>query len=74
MGYILQKLWETFGKNVGYNLKKLWVILGKNYGLYYWIYWLKIVGYIWQNYKIYRSTRYVDQNVRDIVAKLWDIQ
>ena len=39
------------------------------YGLY-GIYWIKIVGYIWQNYGIYWSIGYIKIKLRDIIGKI----
>ena len=66
---------------MGYIRQKQWYILGKHYGLFYGKYWLKFVGYIWQNYRIYWSIGYIKQKVKDILGKimgyicqkLWDI-
>ena len=55
---------------MGYIRQKLWDILGKNNEIYYWIYLLKIVGYIWQNYGIYWSIGYIKQNLREILGKI----
>ena len=52
--YINQKMKDKLGKIMGYICKK-YRIFSENYRIYYGIYWLKIVGYIWQNYGIYWS-------------------
>ena len=44
--------------------------MGKNYGIYCGIYWLKIVGSIWQNYGIYWSIGYIKQKLRDVLGKI----
>ena len=44
--------------------------MGKNYGIYYGIYWLKIVGSLWQNYGIYWSIGYIKQKLRDVLGKI----
>ena len=72
---------KTMGYIIGYIRPKVWDILGKHYGIYYGIYWLKIVGYICQNYGIYWSIGYIKQKLRDVFGKilgyrklkLWDI-
>ena len=53
-----------------YIRQKLWDILGKHYGIYYGIYWLKIVGYIWQNSGIYWSIGDIKIKLRDIFGKI----
>ena len=52
---------------MGYIRQKQWYILGKHYGLFYGKYWLKFVGYIWQNYRIYWSIGYIKQKFKDIL-------
>ena len=51
---------------MGYIRQKLRDILGQSYG----IYWLIIVGYIWQKYGIYWSIKYIKQKLRDTLGKI----
>ena len=37
---------------------------------FYGIYWLNIVGYIWQNYGICCSIGYIKQKLRDVLCKI----
>ena len=54
------------GYFMGYIRQKLWDILDQSYG----IYWLIIVGYIWQKYGIYWSIKYIKQKLRDTLGKI----
>ena len=61
MGYICKKM--------GYNRLKVWDILVQNFGINYGICWLKIVGYILENYGILWSIGYIKRTVKDILGK-----
>ena len=54
---------------MGY-IHKNYDILGKNFRTYYWIYWLKIVGYICQNYAIQWSIGFIRQKLRNVLGKM----